>query len=414
MQVDRRRFLKAAGTIGGVATLGLGGRALVGGRGEFVEVNVGYAENSGLDAALSEASEVVRQFGFDALTLRLPTEVVEWLAGRDDVRYVETNSRLRLHDHDETSEERPPSGPESIPAGVERINCGVAHESGITGKGASVAVVDTGIGSTHPDLRPNLNTGKSFVESSGERVIVDEDEDGTTIIVDDDAEENSNLPAWQDTLGHGTHVAGIAGAVDNGQGVVGVAPEAALHAVKIGTEEGVEASDVAAGIEFVGDKGWDVANISLGEETPSGVIRDACRYAYEKGVLLVASAGNIDEGEDNSIVRYPAAFEEVIAVSATTGDGELAEFSLTGPEVELAAPGEEIYSTMPGGTYERQSGTSMAAPHVSGAGALLMSDGLSNVEARKRLRETARSLDLDAEEQGNGLIDVAGAFGLGR
>ncbi|MFC7156220.1 S8 family peptidase [Halomarina halobia] len=409
--MNRRQFLRAAGAVGGIATLGVGGWTFLD-REEFVEVNVGYAEESGLDAALSEASEVVREFDFDAVTLRLPESVAGWLAGQPDIRYVEANSQLRLHDHDETSEERP-SRPESVPNGVERIEGTAAHESGITGKGASVAVLDTGIGSTHTDLRPNLGDGKAFAERS-EEVIVDEDEDGTKIIIDDDAEENSDLPPWQDDHGHGTHVAGIAGAVDNGQGVVGVAPEATLHAVKIGSESGIEASDVAAGIQFVGDQGWDVANLSIGEEEPSGVIGDACTYAYEKGVLLVASAGNVDEGEDNSIVRYPAAYDDVIAVSATTGTGELAEFSLTGPEIELAAPGEDIYSTVPGGDYRANSGTSMASPHVAGAAALLMADRRSNVEARKRLRETAEDVGLDATEQGNGVVNVARAFGLER
>ncbi|WP_129117032.1 S8 family peptidase [Halegenticoccus tardaugens] len=409
--VTRRRFLAAAGAVTGSATLGIGGRSLNWSATELVEVNVGYAATDGLDAALSEATEIVREFDFDAVTLRLPRGAAGWLAGHDDVRYVEHNIQKRLLEGVETQDVQPQS--DTLPNGIERIDCDLVHEAGFTGKGASVAVVDTGIESTHEDLEQNLGAGKSYVEEEEEEVIVDEDEDGTTVIIRDGDVEDSNLPAWQDGHGHGTHVAGIAAAADNGEGIVGVAPEATLHAVKIGTEDGIDASDVAAGIEHVGDQGWDVANVSLGDEEQSDVIKDACRYAYEKGVLLVGAAGNADEGEDNTIVRYPAANEEVVAVSATTGDGEIAEFSLTGPEVELAAPGEEILSTIPGDDYQESSGTSMAAPHVCGAAALLMADGYSNVEARARLCETAEDVGLDETEQGYGVVNVAAALGVG-
>ncbi|MFC6837251.1 S8 family peptidase [Halomarina ordinaria] len=402
----RRNFLKTVGALGGATALGVGGRALVDARDEFVEVNVGYAEESGLDAALSAADDVVREFDFDALTLRLPADVVGWLASRSDVRYVEGNGQLRLLD-DESGEDRPAE--QTLPGGVERVGAGRLHESGVTGRGASVAIVDTGIASGHPDLESNLGGGKAFAERE-EEVVVDEDEDGTSITIRDG--EDATGPAWQDTHGHGTHCAGIAAAADNGRGVVGVAPEATLSAVKIGTADGIDAADVAAGIEFVADEGMDVANLSIGEETPSQVIADACTYAHERGVLLVAAAGNADEGDDNSGIRYPAVFEEVVAVAATTGTGDMAEFSLTGPEVEVVAPGEDVYSTAPNEAYGESSGTSMASPHVTGAAALLLGEGYSNEEARRRLRESARDLGLDESEQGNGLVDVAAALDL--
>jgi len=125
----------------------------------------------------------------------------------------------------------------------------------------------------------------------------------------------------------------------------------------------------------------DVTNLSLGSEEPSELIADACRYADERGVLVVGAAGNADDGEDNTVVRYPAAFEEVLAVSAVDGD-DLVAFSLSGPEIDLAAPGEGVLSTVPGGAYEEGSVTSMAAPNVAGAAALLMAEGYSNDEAR--------------------------------
>lgn len=378
--------------------LGLGQRGVTGIADDVVEVNVGYADQSGLDTVLSESSKVVREFQFDVVTVHLPNGVAKWLADQPDIRYVEKNTTKRLH-ATESQQLQPES--QMLPDGIERINAAAAHENGSTGTGVSIAIIDTGIDSSHPDLEANLGSGTSFVESD------DEDNEETEKSALDQA---ATSPAWDDRHGHGTHCAGIAAAVDNSQGVVGVAPESILHAIKVGSAAGIDSSDVAAGIEYVGDQGYDVANLSLGSDEPSAVIKDACVYAYEKNVLLVASAGNIDEGENNSIVRYPAAYDEVIAVGATTGDGELAEFSLTGPEVEIAAPGVDIYSTVPGGEYVEASGTSMAAPYVTGAGALLMANEYSNVTARERLRETATDIGLDEEEVGSGLLDVSDAL----
>jgi len=225
----------------------------------------------------------------------------------------------------------------------------------------------------------------------------------------------------------------VVGANDNDTGIVGVSPAATLHAVKvlIGVLGGGSAAGIAAGVEFVADQGWDVANLSLGETGRVDVLADAVADAYERGVLLVAAAGNdgllendppASDGE--SAVSYPAAFEEVIAVGATDRNDDLAAFSSVGPEVELAAPGTDVLSTAlpiniysnveePFNRYIELSGTSFAAPHVAGAGALLMSDvGLSNVEARERLRETAADVGLREDEQGYGRLDVAAALGV--
>ncbi|MEA5410038.1 S8 family peptidase [Haloarculaceae archaeon H-GB2-1] len=214
---------------------------------------------------------------------------------------------------------------------------------------------------------------------------------------------------WDDDHDHGTHVAGIAGAVANEQGIVGVTTHATLHAVKVVSADGHgDASTIAAGLKWVADKGYDVANLSLGSTSPSEVIGDAVRYAYERGVLVVAAAGN--EEPDEHRVHYPAAFPEAIAVGATTEDDDLADFSLTGEEVELVAPGDDIPSTVID-DYAVFSGTSMATPHVSGAAGLLRANGYSKAEVRERLTSTAIDLGLDSDEQGNGLIDVPAALG---
>jgi subtilisin len=324
-------------------------------------------------AAKAGADRVKRVHDFGdigkAVAGRFPEEAAERLADRPDVRYVEVDGRYEVI--------------ETLPWGVDRVDADRAHADGYTGSGGDIAILDTGIDSDHPDLAANLGTGRAYVDST------------------------TGSEPWDDDEGHGTHCAGIADAVDNSEGVVGVSTAATLHAVKVLGADGYGYySDIAAGLEWTANRGYDVASLSLGGTTGSSTIRDACRYAVDNGVLVVAAAGN--DGEADS-VRYPAAYSTVIAVSATTGSDDLAYFSSYGPEVELAAPGYSVYSTVPGG-YGYKSGTSMACPHVAGAGSQLMAAGLSNTEARQTLRETAEDVGLPEDEQGYGLLDVGTAM----
>ena len=337
-----------------------------------VRVNVGYSAPSGRRAARNQAEEVLYEFAFDALTITIAESAIDGLRQRSDIRYVERDGRMEAI-------------AQTLPWGIDRVDADIAHENGETGEGADIAIIDTGIDQTHPDLRTNLGEGQAFAGGQ-------------------------SYPVWQDDNGHGTHCAGIADALDNSQGVVGVSTEASLHAVKALTAAGIGfTSDVAAGIEYTADQGWDVGSLSLGGGE-SDLLKDACAYAHGKGVLLVAAAGN--DGPCSDCVSYPAAYDEVIAVSATDENDDLAGFSSTGPEVELAAPGVEILSTYLGGSYTELSGTSMACPHVSGAGGQLMANGYTNTEARDRLASTAEDISLSSNEQGNGLLDVAAALGL--
>ncbi|MFC4541205.1 S8 family peptidase [Halosolutus amylolyticus] len=372
--VNRRTVLQAAG--GALATVGTTGLAAAE-PGDAVEVNVGFANASGRSAALDAASETVREFAFDAVTIRTQKRAVSGLRQNPNVRYVEENGEMHAL-------------AQTLPWGIDRVDADVAHDGGETGAGADIAILDTGIDSDHPDLQANLGAGKAFVECKGNPNICRE--------------------PWDDDNDHGTHCAGTADAVDNSEGVVGVSTEATLHAVKVLDKRGSGSfSDIAAGIEYVADQGWDVASLSLGASSGSQTVKDAGQYAYDEGVLLVAAAGN--DGPCSDCVGYPAAYSEFIAVSATSEDDSLANFSSTGPEVEIAAPGEDVYSTIPGG-YDTFSGTSMACPHVSGAGGQLMANGYTNVEARQRLTDTAEDIGLADTEQGSGLLDVAAALGL--
>jgi subtilisin len=335
-------------------------------------VNVGYDSQRGRRAAKNEAERVYYEFAFDALTIEVDEEGEERLRRRGDIRYVERDEEMEALE-------------QTLPWGIDRVDADVAHDDGETGAGADVAIIDTGIQSDHPDLQATLGKGVAFLSGV----------------------KSNN---WEDDNGHGTHCAGIADALDNNEGVVGVSTEATLHAVKVLSATGVGlTSDIAKGIEWTADRGYDVGNLSLGGGD-SDVLHEACQYANGKGVFLAGAAGN--DGPCEDCVSYPAAYQECVAVSATSLDDSLAEFSSTGPEVELAAPGENILSTYIGSSYTELSGTSMAAPHVAGGAGQLMANGYSHSEARDRLTSTAEDIGLSSNEQGAGLLDVAAALGL--
>ncbi|PSQ21255.1 peptidase S8 [Halobacteriales archaeon QS_9_67_17] len=396
--VSRRTVLRTAGALGAgtVLAAGTGGAA-----GKPPARIVGTTDDAGKRAAADRAESVKRTFDFGdvgkAVAGRFADEAVDALTDRDDVRYVEADGTMTAiggPDKDAPGgEQGPPGGgggstSECLPWGVDRVDGDVTNANGETGSGADIAIIDTGIDDDHPDLQANVGAGKAFADCRG---------------------SNCNYP-WSDDDNHGTHCAGIADApAANGEGVQGVATEATLHAVKVLDNSGSGSySDVAAGIEYTADQGWDVGSLSLGGGQ-SSVVSDACTYAYNNGVLLVAAAGN--DGPCTDCVGYPAAEPEVIAVSSTDTSDSLSSFSSTGSEVELAAPGSNVYSTVIGG-YDTYSGTSMACPHVSGAGGLLMSNGDANTTARDTLTANAEDISLASNEQGSGLLDAAAALGL--
>lgn len=258
------------------------------------------------------------------------------------------------------------------------------------GKGVVVAVIDSGVSAVE-DLDPaRLLPGASFVP-------------GTDSAADDN--------------GHGTHVAGtIAQTTNNGIGVAGVAPEATILPVKVLSAFGSGSSEaIAAGIDYAVDEGADVINLSLGGGY-SAVIHTAVRKARAEGVLVIAAAGN----SGRRGVSWPGALPEAIGVSATGPDGDLAPYSSWGPGVDIAAPGGDKRVTnggvlqdtiAPSGhAYTELQGTSMAAPHVAGAAAVLLSTGDCSVDCvEELLLRTARGAGL-TEQRGHGDLDLARAL----
>jgi subtilisin family serine protease len=259
-----------------------------------------------------------------------------------------------------------------------------------TGDPVKVGVIDTGIDLKHPDLQANIKGGYNAINP---------------------------LKSPNDDNGHGTHVAGIIAALNNTIGVIGVGPNIDLYAIKVLNANGSGyLSDVIEGLDWAVANGMQVVNMSLGTSQDVQSFHDAIVSAYNAGVTIVAAAGN-----SGGTVSYPAAYPEVIAVSATDQNNQIASFSSRGPEVDLAAPGVNIYSTYKGQSYATLSGTSMAAPHVTGAAALIIDtkkcdlnlDGICTPsEVQQRLEQTAIDLGTPGKDNlyGSGLVNVYNAL----
>ena len=331
-----------------------------------------------------------------AVSARLPEQAIENLKKNPRIAYIEDDV-IMMAMTDEYANSW----------GVSHIGSQVVHNNGTDGTGVKIAVLDTGIDYTHADLDDNYKGGVDFVQYSDSNIIPDPMDDSGN--------------------GHGTHVAGIIGAENNGIGVVGVAPNASLYSVKVlgGSNHG-QASWIIAGIEWAVENDMDIVTMSLGG--PNSIsLQEACDNAFDNGLLLVASAGNTYSGD----VECPAAYDSVIAVTATDQNDQKADFSPISAEVELAAPGVNIYSTIgylsisgqSGNEYDYMDGTSMAAPHVAGTAALIISNGIpdvngdgtaNNIDIRLQLEKTAIDLGDNSKDDvyGYGLVDAqAAVFG---
>lgn len=246
-----------------------------------------------------------------------------------------------------------PQPAEVLPWGVDRINVDVvwpltSSTFNATALGVKVAIMDTGIYLKHPDLQGNIKGQVNTI---------------------------SPTKSANDDNGHGTHVAGTVAAIDNDIGVIGVGPDISLYAVKVLDRNGSGwLSDLIEGLDWCINNNIQVINMSLGASSDNQSFHDAIIRAYEAGIVEVAAAGN--NGATNGLVDYPARYPETIAVSAvgknTNGSLYFASFSSSGPQVDLAAPGVNVNSTYNNGYYKSLSGTSMAAPHVSGVVALVI------------------------------------------
>ena len=230
--------------------------------------------------------------------------------------------------------------------------------------------MDTGIDSGHEDLVGKVVAEVNFTDS----------------------------PTADDIYGHGTHVAGIvAAAANNDVGIAGMAYDCRLMNVKVADDYGIFYGSVAAkGVRWAVNHGADVINMSLFSVEPSRSLEEAIDYAWSRGVIVVAASGNCI----GTKAAYPAYYSNCLAVAATDSNDCLASWSSWGDWVDLAAPGVDIYSTLPGNQYGSKSGTSMAAAHVSGLAGLLFalrsdknSNGFINDEVRAAIEGGCDEVD---------------------
>lgn len=270
----------------------------------------------------------------------------------------------------------PAAEQKEIPWGVKRLNAPAAWDY-TQGEGVKVAVIDTGMDFTHPDLKGNYKGGYNAVTPGTDPM---------------------------DDQGHGTHVSGTIGAVRNAAGVAGVAPKASLYAVKVLDKNGSgQYSWIIDGIEWAITNNMDVVNMSLGGGQGNEALKQVMQKAGEAGVTVVCAAGN-----DSGPVNYPAKYPQAIAVSASDNTDKIASFSSRGAEIAVIAPGVNIYSTRKSGGYTTMSGTSMACPHVAGLAALAVGAGAKSPDqVRKALTGAASKLpNLKPTDQGAGLVDA--------
>lgn len=386
-EISSRRLLFSIAALGAATALwlptGAGQRGASAASEAYIVVLRGTVDDPAAvadDHARRHGVEVrhIYRHALEGYAARIPSDQIEAIQRDDRVAFLTSDRVVTV-----SSREQQPA--QSRPTGIERI--GVADLEGELARAAAaaevdVAVLDTGIDDSHPDL--NVAGG---VDCSG----------GVT---------------QRDHNGHGTHVAGTIGAHDNEIGVVGVVPGARLWAVKVLDDAGFGTwSSVLCGIDFVTANASTirVANMSFGgpgsDDGACGAINhDALHKAIcasvAAGVTYVAAAGN---GGVDASGTVPASYDEVITVSALTDfdglsgggarpscvedqDDSFANFSNYGPDVDLIAPGVCIESTWTGGGYRTLSGTSMAAPHVAGAAALLVSFAPETAPAR--IKET--------------------------
>lgn len=315
----------------------------------------------------------------NAVSVNLKPNELQSLLNDTDVAFVEENAIMQVAS---TVLQDTYSAQQTLPWGIRSIGADLALGMDPKGKTIKIAVLDTGI-VNHPDLQ--VTGGVSFVE---------------------------NRSDYTDDNGHGTHIAGTIVALNNNMGVVGVAPQAEVFAVKVLDQNGIGYYDqIIQGIEWSIEHDVNIISMSLGGSQYSQALHEIIQKAVNQGILIIAAAGNHGLGTETEL--YPARYPEVISVGAVNKFHQRAAFSSTGAELDLVAPGTEILITTKDGSYGILSGTSMAAPHVAAASAVLWTHNpeLTNHDIKNKLYETATYLGI-SNEYGHGLLNLAKALGL--
>ncbi len=312
-------------------------------------------------------------------------DIVAQALGRPQTIGAEMNHRVSIDAYNDTYR--------SQQWALTAFNAEAVHKAS-RGAGITVAVIDTGVKESHPDLDPEIVlSGTDYVAP------------GTSA---------------NDENGHGTHVAGIIAAQrNNGRGIAGLAPRAKILPVRVLDRNGSGTSaNVSKGIIYAADRGAKVINLSLGSTQSSSAMQSAVSYAISKNVLVVAAAGNRGCGILGTPTEYPAAYSGVVGVGGVTPSLQRVSSSSCGSWVDVAAPGQGIISTMirssvglgcsSSADYCTLNGTSFSTPYVAAAGALAIAErGWSQATVASRLQSTATDLSPSGKDKntGAGLIN---------
>ncbi len=355
--------------------------------------------------------------GGHGTTAKMASEVIEAIESSPGVLYAEPDYPVRLATES--------SSQSSLPNDFNLPNLWGLHNTGQSDgkkdadidapaawaithgdRAVTVAVIDTGVDYLHPDLAPNIWVNEDEIAGNG----VDDDGNG---YIDDrhgyDLVSDDSDPI--DDHNHGTHVAGTIGAVGNNErGTTGVAWEVSLQPIKaFGQSGNSQVSRIIEAVQYAVANGADIINASWGEAKQSRALKEAIVTAQERGVLTIAAAGN--ESSDSAF--YPAAYDATVAVAASDDEDKKARFTSFGPFVDVAAPGSRIFSTFFNNDFGYLSGTSMAAPHVTGVAALVLArrPEFSNIDVANILKNSVDPIQ-GSDRLGNGRINAAKALAI--
>jgi subtilisin len=316
-----------------------------------------------------------RLHSIQALSVSLTPESAYQLANHPSIKFIEQDKPVVMED-------------QQIDQRIYQLNYPtpqeLENENYYTGNGIKVGILDTGIDTSHEDL--TVKGGISFVP---------------------------DVTSYNDDNGHGTHVAGIIAAKNNNIGVQGLAPNVQLFSIKVLDDQGFgQYSQIIDGIEWAAQQGLDIINLSLTGKESSYALKLAVDEAYKQGLYIVAASGNHSDSKfsEDQTVYYPAKYESVIAVGAVNQYNKHPKFSGAGPELELVAPGVDIYSTYMSNSYETHTGTSMATPYVTAIYALYKEAFplITTAELREKIQQRAQDLGAPGRDvnYGYGLIQA--------
>ncbi len=349
---------------------------------EGTRVNILFDQEIDHDLLAAYQAEIIHEFeSVASVTVKINPDKVEKLASESAVKalkedqLVEKEAQLTSWGH-----------------GAIHLQNRIPVNS--TGKGIKIAIIDSGVDNKHPDLKVA----------------------GGVCVLDTVLDENACNRSYMDDNGHGTHVAGIISAQDNAVGTVGVAPGASIYALKALDSQGYgTTSSILAGLDWSIKNKMNIINLSLSTPYNDPSVKAMVDKAYGEGILLIAAAGNEEHitGKEQN-VQYPAKYDNVIAVSSLGENRSILKTSSIGTQIELTAPGGNIYSTVPVSLnskgYASMSGTSMASPFVAGLAALYMEKypEMTHKEIRELLHENAKDLGAAGKDPlyGHGLIQA--------